>query len=332
MRYFFWFWTTTVQLAFYIVRSRRRETARAYALLATIEQQYQGNFNKATRKKIAVSHGIYNPMICDAFTRLHGRLTSDSEKMRLVHYFICSSLFDDFTDYPTISEEQLLQLSFQPEQYHGDSFDEKVFRQSHLLLKEYVHDKAAYENIARQLYKAQLFSRKQSHSSLPEETIREITFTKGGYAVLLCRHYLDVQATAAEDECWYRMGTIIQLTNDLYDIYKDLQEHITTLPGSMTNAYAFELFFLEQVNAMKAAIKALPYPQQRKQTFSLAMAGIYSFGLIALDQLKTLQGNALQLPDLHTLPRKALIVDMEKMANRRKWFAFTYKHARLSAI
>lgn len=329
MRYFSWFWATAVQLATYIIRSRKRETQRAYVLLTRLEQEYGGQFKPATRRKIAISHGIYNPMICDAFVRLHGRLTSEAERVRLIHYFICSSLFDDFTDYHTITREQLLDISFHPENYTAQTFDEKIFRQSHLLLKNYVADKEAYAQTTKALYKAQLFSQQQYQSRLPEETIREITFTKGGYAVLLCRHYLDIPASSLEDDCWYRIGTIIQLTNDLYDIYKDLQDNITTLPNSTTNAYAFEAFFLQQVNEMKQLIRQLPYPQQRKQTFSLAMAGIYSFGLIAIDQLKAIQGDALQLPDLRSLPRKALIIDMEQPKNLAKWFRFAYRHARL---
>jgi hypothetical protein len=329
MRYFTWFWTTTIQLAAYIIRSRKRETARTYALLEQMEKTFEGRFQPATRRKIAVSYGIYNPMICDAFTRLHGRLTNAGEKERLIYYFICSSVFDDFTDYHTITEEQLYALSFDPEHYTPQTFDEKVFRHAHRLLKEYVKNKAAYHQITRDLYKAQLFSKQQYQSSLPDDTLKEITFSKGGYSVLLCRHYLDTDAVAAEEACWYRIGTIIQLTNDLYDIYKDLQDKIATLPNRMTNAYAFEAFFLQQVEGMKQQIRQLPYPHKRKQAFSLAMAGIYSFGLIAIEQLKQLQGNQLQLPDLNSLPRKALIIDMEKRANLVKWFKYTYRHARL---
>ena len=329
MRYFTWFWTTTIQLASYIIRQRKRETASAYTLLDKIEQAFGGQFQPATRRKIAISYGIYNPMICDAFARLHGRLTNAGEKERLTHYFICSSLFDDFTDYHTITEEQLYAVSFDPEHYTAQTFDEKVFQRSHRLLKDYVKNKEAYYQITRDLYKAQLFSKQQYQSSLPDETIREITFSKGGNSVLLCRHYLEVEASAAEEACWYRIGTIIQLTNDLYDIYKDLQDHISTLPNRMTNAYAFESFFLQQVEDMKQHIRALPYPHKRKQAFSLAMAGIYSFGLIAIEQLKTIQGDALQLPDLNNLPRKALIIDMEKRKNLLKWFKYTYRYARL---
>lgn len=329
MSYFFRFSKTVLSLATYIIRSRKQETKRAYELIAAVEQQLGGTFQPATRRKIAVSYGIYNPMICDAFARLHGRYTTDAEKERLIHYFICSSLFDDFTDHEIITEEQLLSISFNPDQYEATTFDEKAFLQSHLLLKDFVKDKEAYGRITHLLYKAQIESKKQHQSQLPDEMIEQITFYKGGFSVLLCRHYLDLDAGAAEEDCWYTIGTIIQLTNDLFDIYKDLQDDIDTLPDRMTNAYTFEQFFHSRITAMRAAITAMPHPQKEKEVFALAMAGIYSFGLIALDQLKQLQGDAMQLPDFKTLPRKALIVDMEKPGNLMKWLRFTYRYAQI---
>lgn len=329
MRYFCRFWFTVLKQASYIVRSRKRETARANRLLAAVEHDLQGHFQPATGRKISVSYGIYNPMICDVFTQLHGRLTTEAEQERLIHYFICSSLFDDFTDYATITEEQLTAISFDPERYVTVTFDERAFLQSHLLLRNYVKDKATYLQINHDLFKAQIASKKQYKSELPSEMIQQITFTKGGYSVLLCRHYLDMEATKAEEECWYRIGTIIQLTNDLFDIYKDLQDEITTLPNSMTNAYAFEQFFTDQVVQMKGYIRQLPYPESRKRAFTVSMAGIFAFGFIALHQLKAIQGDALQLPDLKRLPRKDLIVDMEKIKNLNLWFRFCYKHGKM---
>lgn len=329
MRYFSRFCLTVLKQVVYVSKSRRKETARAAQMLAEIEKQLGGTFTPATRRKIVVSYAIYNPMICDVFARLHGRSTTPAEKERLVHYFICSSLFDDFTDYGGITTDQLAAVSFTPEAYTAQSFDEKAFRQSHLLLKTFVKDKEAYLTIARRLFDAQLASQKQHRSALPDETIQEITFTKGGYAVLLCRHYLDIQASEAEEECWYRIGSIIQLTNDLYDIYKDLQDEIATLPNRMTNAYAFEQFFAAQVTQLKTQIAALPCPQGRKQTFSICLAGICAFGFVAIEQLKLLQGNALQLPELKQLERKQLIVDMEKKINRKRWFRFTYRYGKL---
>ncbi|MGH2644256.1 MAG: hypothetical protein ACRDE2_09925, partial [Chitinophagaceae bacterium] len=161
MRYFFWFWFHVFRKANFIIRSRKIETKNAYRLLDVIEKDIGGQFNPKTKRKIAVSYGIYNPMICDAFTLLHGRVTNGAEKNRFVHYFICSSLFDDFTDYELITEQQLQELSFQPEQYEAKTFDEKVFKQSHLLLRDFVKDKAEYDRISYELFNAQIKSRKQ---------------------------------------------------------------------------------------------------------------------------------------------------------------------------
>lgn len=329
MRYFYRFCITVLEQVAYVSMSRKKETARANALIADMEKELGGSFEPATRRKIAVSYGIYNPMICDVFARLHGRSTTAAEKERMIHYFVCSSLFDDFTDYETISATQLTAVSFEPETYEAVTFDEKAFRHSHLLLKQFVKDKATYLNINKALFAAQIASKKQYRSVLPDTDIQEITFTKGGYSVLLCRHYLDLPATSAEEECWYRIGSIIQLTNDLYDIYKDLQDEIATLPNRMTNAYAFEAFFAAQVQQLKNYISQLPFSRQRKHTFSICLAGIAAFGFVAIEQLKALQGNSLQLPELSKLPRKQLIVDMEKSLNRARWFRFTYKYGQL---
>lgn len=329
MHYFLWFWYKVIGRAFYIIRIRKKETKRAYRLLDGIEMQFEGKFNAATKKKIAVSYGIYNPMICDAFSKLYGRLTNEEERRRYIYYFICSSLFDDFTDYELISEQQLNAISFQSDSYIPRSFDEKVFLYAHRKLRDDVKDKQRYDRVSHSLFDAQMQSKQQYNSTLSVDEIQQITFAKGGNSVLLCSFYLEEDPDENMFRCWYKIGTLIQMTNDLYDIYKDLQDNIFTLPDRMPNAYAFDDFFISHIDEMKSLIAELPCSAMRKKEFSLSMAGIYAFGLIALDQLKKLQGKAGQLPDLKTLPRNVLIIDMEKISNLAKWFKFVYRHAKI---
>jgi len=326
MAYFFRFWSQVIRTAVYVIRHRRIETRRAYSLLDAVEKSYGGQFAAPTRRKIAVSYGIYTPMICDAFTLLHGRRTSLAEKERFIHYFICSSLFDDFTDYVAFPEAELFALSFDPEHFVPRNFDESVFRDSHLFLRGFVHERVVYDALTERLFQAQWDSKKQAPGGgLSREALQEITFRKGGLSVLLCSFYLDLSPTPAERDCWYRIGTIIQLTNDLFDIYKDLGEHMDTLPVRITDAHAFRAFFEEQITGMQAAIRRLDVSSE---AFRLAMAGIYAFGLIALDQLEALQGEAFELPPLETLTRKQLVIDMEKRTNLVKWLKYTYHNAR----
>jgi hypothetical protein len=323
----------TFSTALYIIRNRKKETQRAYDLLSSIESRYGETFTPATRRKIAVSYGIYTPMICDAFTGLHQRATNASEKERFIHYFICSSLFDDFTDINLVAEQELFALSFSPETFEPRNFDEAVFRDSHLLLKSFVKEKTAYIGLTHQLFQAQWDSKKQAHAGfLSEEALQKITFTKGGLSVLLCSFYLDTPTSPEERDCWYRIGTIIQLTNDLFDIYKDFQDKMDTLPGRMKDARAFRLFFEKQVRGMQEAVAQMSGPAYNISQFRLAMAGIYAFGFIALDQLAELQGNEATLPAFSSLPRKALIIDMERPGNLIKWLRYAYKEWRATPL
>lgn len=329
MPYFIKFVFTFLQLYVHMLRVRRQETARAKNLLHDLQVTLKGKFDKPTFKKVVKSHAVYAPMICDAFTRLHGRPTTDAERVRMVHYFICSSLFDNFFDDKLLNDDELYAISFLPETFLAKNFDERMFLHSHMLLKDYVKDKEAYLEMCRQVYHSQQQSKEQFRSNISDDEIERITFNKGGYSVLLSRFYLDVKPSVEEDNCWYQIGSIIQLSNDIYDIYKDLHDGIQTLPVRMKDAYLFEAFFMKQVNTMKAYIKALPCSPGTKQQFNIAMAGMYALSLVGIHRLKELQGITGHLPALNSLRKQSLIFDLEKPRGILEWMRFVYKTGRL---
>jgi len=330
--YFFRFANIIFTKAFYIISARKTEAKWAFSFLKNIEQQFGGQLDAFTFKKVVNSYAIYNPMMCDAFMQLHGRNTNRSERERLVHYFICSSLFDNFCDRKELTSEQLYNISFHQKSYTAATFDEKVFLNSHLFLKDYVKDKNGYDDVSHKLFDAQKASVKQFTKNITNDEIKVITFEKGGYAVQLCHFYFDEEAAEAEKQCWYKIGSIIQLTNDLFDIYKDLQDGSETLPVRMKDAHAFNHFFLQLIEGIKTEIMLLKVTQQQRENFMVSMMGICAFGLIALQQLQALQGSAKELPNLKTVPRKALIIDMEKPANLLRWIHLVYHHSKHSSL
>lgn len=312
-----------------IMRERKKEAPRAEALLQQLEARFGARMPEDARRKVIVSYSIYQPMIIDAFTALRGRQSTVEEKERLIQYFICSGAFDDFVDRDELSPEALDAISFAPEKFQPVRIEEKMFLHGHLELREYVRDRIAYDQAARGLFQAQVESGRQSRPGpMSEEDLLRITLEKGGYAVLLCHFYLDHDATDAERQCWYRIGGIIQLTNDLFDVWKDLQHNVQTLPNRMKDAHAFHAFLAKQVDEMMHIIMGMPLPESRKRAFLLNMMAICSFSDMAVAQLRRIQGNAPQLPDLAGLPRKALIVDMEKPANIWHCMRFTFRKCR----
>lgn len=329
--YFFSIVTCIVSKVICFFYAKPREVRWARQRVRALGSALGGRLDDATFYKVVNSYAIYNPVICEAFTALRNRRSRDAEKERLLQYFICSSLFDNFCDRNELTQEALYQISFSPETYTPGSFDEQLFLQAHLFLCGEVADKAGYLQAKKGVFQSQIDSLKQFNPAISNEDIRQITLRKGGYAVLLCHFYLDDRASEPEQQCWYQMGGMIQLINDLFDIYKDYQDGIATLPNRMNDAYAFQLHYMELVEQLKREIAHLPFPVAAKRHLTVSIIGICAVGAMAIRQLQEIQGMAPELPDLRSLPRNALIVDMEKPRNMWYCIRWIYQHARPQA-
>ena len=329
MFYFFNFCFTITRFGISLLLVRKKAGKQAADYLHQLEHQFGGEFDEETFKKIVKSHSIYLTIVNDAFTLLHGRKTTLLEQERSINYFICSSLFDNFFDDKILTLTEIESITFQSENYEPKRFDEKVSLRAHYFLLNDMKLVTDYLKILRREFEAQVASMNQFDTSISDEEIKRITFEKGGNAVLMCRYYLDIAPTKEEEECWYQLGTMIQLSNDLFDIYKDVNAGIQTLATRCKNAASIECMFLQQINNMRKNIESLPYSKSNKQTFSISMAATYSLGLVAIEQLKRLQDSAAQLPSFNSLPRKLLIVDMEKPSNIWRWLKFVYQYGKL---
>ncbi|MBO9732165.1 MAG: hypothetical protein J7623_26220 [Chitinophaga sp.] len=329
--YFYNIVTCIISRVVYFFFARSRESKWASQRVRSLEVALGGRLDDATFHKIVNSYAIYNPVVCEAFTALRKRGSCDVEKERLLHYFICSSLFDNFCDRNELTQEALYQISFAPETYTPRCFDEQLFVQAHRFLWTQVVDKVSYQQAMQGVFQSQIDSLKQFDAAITAEDIRQITFRKGGYAVFLCHFYLDDPASEPEQQCWFQLGGIIQLINDLFDIYKDYQEGIATLPNRMTDAYAFYTGYMELVQNIKRTISQLPFAPAAKRYLTVSIIGICAVGATAIRQLQALQGDAERLPDLRRLPRKALIIDMEQPKNMWYCIRWIYRHARPQA-
>lgn len=308
-----------------IITKRKREAVWAAEYLSALEVMLGGRLRDDARRKILNSYSIYVPMIVQAFSHLRGSEVSDAERERMLLYFICSTTFDDFTDRGELSERELYNIAYAPESFVAQRTEERIFLHAHLLLNGFVKEKAAYGDATRGLFQAQIDSSLQANAAITDADLHRVTIGKGSYAVLLCSFYLDEEVSAVEKQCWFQLGGIIQLTNDLFDIWKDLQTGFQTLPVRMRDAFAFHEFFTGMVNNLEATIDALPASFERKQQFMLDMMAICSFGEFAICRLQAVQQNDAQLPDFSDLPRKTFIVDMEKPSGIWHCMRFTWR-------
>jgi len=146
------------------------------------------------------------------------------------------------------------------------------------------------------------------------DILERITFDKGGYYTTLYRFVLNHPAQPGEEAAMYTLGAILQVLNDLFDMHKDYHNGVQTLVTRTANIHAVA----EKLNALEVQFRhqffGLNYPQKNKKRAYRAIMAIVTRGHVALAHYKKLQGTAPQL-NIGAYPRKALIVDMEKLGN-----------------
>ncbi len=324
LMHFFQFIYILIYRAFYILVQKKKEAAYGTAYLRKLENDFHGNFDDKTFKKIIFYYSLKVPAIYDAFLSLHGRRTNNFEKERLLKYFICSSIFDNFFDRKELTDEAIYQITFNSNNYTPTNFNERISLHCHAEILKFVKNKEAYLNVLKLEYDAQVNSRKQFYETITNKEIEEITLSKGGNAVLLCSFYLDIENSTSELNCWYKLGNVIQLVNDLFDIFKDLQTGLQTIPNRVKDVQGFKKYFNSFITNLKFEIKNIEVEENKKMHLNISLMGICALGLVAINQLEKIENRHQTLPNLKTLSRKDLIIDMENFYNIWLWLKTVY--------
>ena len=296
-------------------------------LLKNIEARFNGKFEPTTFKKIKKFQGIQQYIINDSFSQLENRYTSEREKENNKLYFILASLYDDLIDEKIVSIEVLNQMFLHPEKANPKCFSETVLIDTHLILLNHVQDKQTYQKVLNDIHLAQIDSLQQLNSDISLNNILSITERKGGYSLLMCRHYIQMASNQATDNCWYQLGGMIQMTNDLYDIHKDTIAGIHTFANTQNTYEKIKANYEAQVQKYITSIAQLNYKGSVKLKLQIKLSLIPALGYVALENLKQLQGKNEALLPFKSYPRKALIIDMEKAKNIVKLFKYSYQIA-----
>lgn len=300
-----------VRLVFNFQRVQQEGTS----FLRSLEKAFGGRFSIKMSNEAIKRQGIQQLYINDSFAQLCGRVTHRQEQLRNKLYFVLSGLYDDMLDQKEASVADIDRMFQDPASFQPRNFNEQVLIHVHLALLDSVSDKKSYHELLKEMHAVQLESLQQFDPQIENDHLISIARRKGGYSLLMCRHYLDLPVAKYTDDIWYHLGAVIQLSNDVFDLYKDLQEGIYTYANRATSYQTIKVVYDQEVKALRKSIEAMPIPYFKKLRFSILLSLIPALGYVALDNLQRLQGAAPQLPELRNVARRTLIVDMEKPKN-----------------
>ena len=280
-------------------------------------------------KKITGYYGLAVPAILgEAFCVLRGRKMTKKERLASTCQGVITGLGDDFFDKQHISNEELKALIDNPQKFDGATAYEKLSLHFLKTTLENVPDPQLMQDQLSQVYFVQVLSKKQSGTALGYEELKDITVRKGAESVLFYRTVFKNPMDKREEKMLYCLGGLMQLSNDIFDVYEDHQQGISTVLTTAEHISHVRIYFLALLRMGYEAAYKTKYPLRNiKKFIDIISISIFSRCLVCLDQLEKNEkrSNNVFAPDKYK--RKDLICDMDTAVNKWRSVKYHVKYA-----
>ncbi len=295
-------------------------------ILQNAREKNDGSLDENDFKKITDYYGLAVPgILAEAFCALHGRELIEKERWAATCQGAMTGLFDDFFDKSFLEDEIILQKTIRSLNYPAKKQNEILFDLFYEKALEHIHDRAKMTEALKDVYEAQRDSKKQQNA-LSAAEIEYITLSKGGYSLLFYRSAIKEKLTSAENEMLYHTGGLMQLCNDIFDVYKDRENRIFTLASTCQNITELKKEFRQQLQIVQLKIRQLPFAEKNKERFfEMIDLAVFSRTEVCLQQLSQVQRKhgGFSIPQL---TRSELICDMDTLKNKLKSGLYFLKH------
>lgn len=256
---------------------------------------------------------------------LHHKTMTNDERSAGTLIGACSVLFDDFFDNDNLNDEYIAQLIDNPEYSEPYNNSVKLAIRLYVNLLEAIQNPSSIQQALNTVFRAQIRSRKQKEIAIAEDEIKDITCAKGGTAFLLYRKAFGEISTRTEEQFYYAVGAIMQLENDIFDVYKDREAGIKTLITTSTDIKIVRNLYLYLIKEVfDVAHQLLFSPQVVARAMRILML-VVCRGFVCLDQLEELQNTTSNRFELMAYSRAELICDMERPSNILKMIHYYAK-------
>ncbi|MEI8203133.1 MAG: hypothetical protein WCH34_08995 [Bacteroidota bacterium] len=175
--------------------------------------------------------GYFGEVLCT----LYGIKFDKELRLRFARFAACTPLFDGLFDDLKGEPGHLKTLFDESQNKSPKNTIEEVFIKLSSPLSPVMRSNPFFNEMLEKMFEAQKRSLQQKSQTSSIEEIKNITFEKGGTGALLFLSLLESKPEKALIEAIYKVGAWVQVCDDVFDIERDRQEGIRTLPMIWNN-------------------------------------------------------------------------------------------------
>ena len=289
------------------------------ALLADVVRNSYYTFSSKDIQRITKYYQLSLNVICDNLYQLTGKKLQASEHRRIILLSVFLPLFDDLYDDRLLDHAQITSLVAAPAEYVPVNTIDHVVKELYLELLRLTPLRQLFVQLLQEVSHWENESLKQLNDNISEEELYQVTYNKSYYSVLLFCAVLDHYPTQAIQQMLYPAAGLMQLTNDAFDVWKDVHNGVYTLPNLYRNYEQLQQQFLAEIVSINHQLWQLPYSAQAKQAYAITIHALHAMGWMSLEQLKTVTAGVSTITDLRSLSRQELVCDMDSIKQYIKW-------------
>lgn len=289
-------------------------------------RKYGKEFKESTIFKIKKFYRISILFCCAGYKKMYGGTLSIKEAELAILTAILTPVIDDFTDEQTLDSASIDKLISSVNVFEPKAMEEDVAKTLFSILQEKAKHPSGFFHSLQKEIQAQHWSQRQMEPDVSRDEILEIALAKGGWYQVFCHYIIDEVPDLQTTDMLYLMGGIMQINDDIFDVYVDHQDGIATYANTCDNFKDLEDYYTAECKKIFAKARALPYDRQNIELFIIIFGLLLARGMVALRKLKKLQkqlgGGILPFDQLN---RNQLICDMEKPVNILRMIYHAYK-------
>lgn len=280
------------------------------------------SLSKSIEKRINL-YVVTSSLTSRWFCTLRGHKANTNEKKFILYLSAIIPLIDDLTDSLKIESINLIENL----KGNDDSLHPTIPVIRFLYFKLMNNCSQDFGELFHKALLAQDDSINQLNDiQLDNEVLKKITLEKGGLALLLFRHILANPLKKGEEKAIYDLGYILQILNDMFDVYKDHKNKQQTLYTNTKDLNKNLKDFNDSLNQLTTAFLSMDYNQQNVIKCLCEMSTFTSRGKVCIAQLLDCQTKTDGEFRIELYERSQLICDMEKPSNLFKSFLYSYKY------